>query len=161
MEISRFNIRVYGLLINDFNQVLVSDEIIKGHYITKFPGGGLEFGEGTRDCLKREFREEIIDYLKREFREETNNDIEVVRHFYTTDFFQQSAYNPSHQIISIYYIVKEGNSFNLKTTSTPFDFKEHIDEAQAFRWLSIKELTEEQFSLPIDKLVSLLLKEQA
>ncbi len=149
MEISRFNIRVYGLLINDFNQVLVSDEIIKGHYITKFPGGGLEFGEGIIDCLKREFREE------------TNNDIEVVRHFYTTDFFQQSAYNPSHQIISIYYIVKEGNSFNLKTTSTPFDFKEHIDEAQAFRWLSIKELTEEQFSLPIDKLVSLLLKEQA
>ncbi|MBK7181777.1 MAG: NUDIX hydrolase [Bacteroidetes bacterium] len=149
MQISRFNIRVYGLLINDFNQVLISDEIIKGHYITKFPGGGLEFGEGIIDCLKREFREE------------TNNDIEVVRHFYTTDFFQQSAYNPSHQIISIYYIVKEGNSFNLKTTSTPFDFKEHIDEAQAFRWLSIKELTEEQFSLPIDKLVSLLLKEQA
>jgi 8-oxo-dGTP diphosphatase len=149
MEISKFNIRVYGLLINDFNQVLVSDELIKGHYITKFPGGGLEFGEGIIDCLKREFREE------------TNNEIEVMNHFYTTDFFQQSAYNPSHQIISIYYIVKPGNNFNLITTSTPFNFKESIDQAQAFRWLSINELSEEQFSLPIDKLVSSLLKEQA
>lgn len=149
MQISKFNIRVYGLLINSFNQVLVSDEIIKGQYITKFPGGGLEFGEGIIDCLKREFREE------------TNNEIEVIKHFYTTDFFQQSAYNPSHQIISIYYVVKEGNNFNLDTTSSSFDFKEHIDEAQAFRWLSIKELTEEQFSLPIDKLVSKLLKEHA
>ncbi len=149
MEISKFNIRVYGLLINDFNQVLVSDELIKGHYITKFPGGGLEFGEGIIDCLKREFREE------------TNNEIEVVNHFYTTDFFQQSAYNPSHQIISIYYIVKPGNNFNLITTSTPFNFIESIDQAQAFRWLSINELSEEQFSLPIDKLVSRLLKEQA
>jgi 8-oxo-dGTP diphosphatase len=148
MQISKFNIRVYGLLINSFNQVLVSDEIIKGHNITKFPGGGLEFGEGIIDCLKREFREE------------TNNEIEVIKHFYTTDFFQQSAYNPSHQIISIYYIVKEGNNFNLDTTSSSFDFKEHIDETQAFRWLSIKELTEEQFSLPIDKLVSRLLKDQ-
>lgn len=148
MQISRFNIRVYGLLINNLNQVLVSDENIKGHYITKFPGGGLEFGEGIIDCLKREFREE------------TNNEIEVIKHFYTTDFFQQSAYNPSHQIISIYYIVKPGNNFNLITTSTPFNFNESIDEAQAFRWISINELSEEQFSLPIDKLVSSLLKEQ-
>jgi 8-oxo-dGTP diphosphatase len=149
MKISKFNIRVYGLLINDFNQVLVSDELIKGHYITKFPGGGLEFGEGIIDCIKREFREE------------TNNEIEIIKHFYTTDFFQQSAYNPSHQIISIYYIVKPGNNFNLITTSTPFNFKESIDEAQAFRWLPINELTDEQFSLPIDKLVSRLLKDQA
>ena len=54
-----FNIRVYGILINDKKQVLVSDEFIRGSYYTKFPGGGLEFGEGTRDCLKREFKEEM------------------------------------------------------------------------------------------------------
>ena len=39
-----FNIRVYGILIQDSN-VLVSDEYIKGKNITKFPGGGLEYGE--------------------------------------------------------------------------------------------------------------------
>ena len=55
----RFNIRVYGILINEQQQVLVSDELIRGSYITKFPGGGLEFGEGTRDCLQREFMEEM------------------------------------------------------------------------------------------------------
>ena len=55
-----FNLRVYGILINEQNQLLVSDEYIRGMKITKFPGGGLEFGEGTRDCLKREF----LDYIK-------------------------------------------------------------------------------------------------
>ena len=56
---ANFNIRVYGICINSNNQVLVADEIVRGNYLTKFPGGGLEFGEGTRDCLKREFKEEM------------------------------------------------------------------------------------------------------
>ena len=56
---STFNIRVYGILINDKKQVLVADEYIRGGLYSKFPGGGLEFGEGTRDCLKREFMEEM------------------------------------------------------------------------------------------------------
>ncbi len=145
MEITRFNIRVYGLLINEQDQILVSDELIKGHYITKFPGGGLEFGEGIIDCLKREFMEE------------TNNEIEVVDHFYTTDFFQQSAYNPSHQIISIYYLVKPGHNFQLNTQTTPFEFVHHQDEAQSFRWIDLKNITIEDFSLPIDKIVAELL----
>ncbi|MBL7890088.1 MAG: NUDIX domain-containing protein [Bacteroidia bacterium] len=145
MEITRFNIRVYGLLINEQDQILVSDELIKGHYITKFPGGGLEFGEGIIDCLKREFMEE------------TNNEIDVVDHFYTTDFFQQSAYNPSHQIISIYYLVKPGHNFQLSTQTTPFEFVHHQDEAQSFRWIDLKNINIEDFSLPIDKIVAELL----
>ena len=84
-----FNIRVYGLLINEQKQVLVSDELIRGMYITKFPGGGLEFGEGTRDCLQREFMEEM------------NLNVTIGDHLYTTDYFQMSAFNPEHQIISI------------------------------------------------------------
>jgi hypothetical protein len=40
-----FNIRVYGILINEQKQVLVADEFIRGNYYTKFPGGGLEFGK--------------------------------------------------------------------------------------------------------------------
>ncbi len=77
-----FNVRVYGILINEQKQVLVSDEFIRGSYYTKFPGGGLEFGEGTRDCLKREFMEEM------------NLKVEIGEHIYTTDFFQLSAFNP-------------------------------------------------------------------
>ena len=72
---SHFNIRVYGILINDHKKVLVSDEYIRGNYYTKFPGGGLEFGEGTRDCLVREFKEEM------------DLAVEVGEHLYTTDFF--------------------------------------------------------------------------
>src|SRR3984885_1988661 len=90
---SHITIRVYGILINENKQVLVSDEFIRGGYYTKFPGGGLEFGEGTRDCLQREFKEEM--------------DLAVAfgDHLYTTDFFQLSAWNPQLQIVSIYYWV--------------------------------------------------------
>jgi hypothetical protein len=43
---AKFNIRVYGLLINKQQEVLVTDEYRIGMYMTKFPGGGLEYGEG-------------------------------------------------------------------------------------------------------------------
>ncbi len=66
---NKFNIRVYGLLFNDQGDILVSDEERFGNRFTKFPGGGLEFGEGLSDCLKREFIEEL------------NQNIEVINHF--------------------------------------------------------------------------------
>lgn len=132
----KFNIRVYGILINENNQVLVCDENIKGHLVTKFPGGGLEFGEGTIDCLKREFMEE------------TGNTIEVLSHFYTTDFFQPSAFNTNHQVISIYYLIKPKGEFIINKT----------DEILLFRWISLNEISENDFTLPIDKIVGSLLK---
>ena len=58
MAITKYTVRVYGILLDNDNRILVSDEFIRGDYFTKFPGGGLELGEGTRDCLKREFKEE-------------------------------------------------------------------------------------------------------
>ena len=58
-----FTIRVYGLLLEQ-GHVLVSDELIKGRPITKFPGGGLEYGEGLKDCLVREVREEVALEVK-------------------------------------------------------------------------------------------------
>ncbi len=36
-----FNIRVYALLINEKNEVLITDEFRFGKEMTKFPGGGL------------------------------------------------------------------------------------------------------------------------
>src|SRR5438067_57377 len=93
-----FNVRVYGILIKE-ESVLITDECVYGQLITKFPGGGLQFGEGLIDCLKREFREEL------------EMDIEVANHFYTTDFFQSSAFNEKQQVISIYYLVKAISPF--------------------------------------------------
>ena len=108
----RFNVRVYGVLINEKKQLLVSDELIRGGYYTKFPGGGLEYGEGTRDCLKREFVEEL------------NLNIEVGEHLYTTDFFQESAFHPGHQIISIYYLVKALEPITVRLNDRPHQFDE-------------------------------------
>jgi len=147
MAAKHFNVRVYGILIEN-GKVLVCDELIKGHEITKFPGGGLEHGEGTIDCLKREFVEE------------TGHAVEVTEHFYTTDFYQKSAYNPNHQIISIYYIVKPLEGFMVKSTDKVFDFANKTDYAQTFRWVDVREISGENFTLPIDKKVGELIKER-
>jgi len=141
-----FNVRVYGLLFDSQKRLLVSDERIKGKHYTKLPGGGLEFGEGTRDCLKREFLEE------------TGLDVTVLDHVYTTDFFQISAFNPAHQIISIYYKVTCNEPIHLDTISTPFDFRadqlnDAHKDAEIFRWVPHHELHPNVFSLPIDKIV--------
>ena len=150
-----FNIRVYGILINEKKQVLVSDEFIRNNYYTKFPGGGLEFGEGTRDCLKREFKEEM--------------DLEVAidDHIYTTDFFQLSAFNPSHQIISIYYFAHALESIKAPLRSKPFDFDERelkmyetTGETETFRFINWEDFSEECVTLPIDKIVAKMIKEK-
>src|SRR5688572_7353528 len=145
----RFNIRVYGILINEQKQVLVSDEYIRGNYYTKFPGGGLEFGEGTRDCLKREFLEEM------------NLKVEIGDHIYTTDFFQLSAFNPDHQIISIYYYATPLEPIRCALRSTPFEFDtgqlevyKTTGETETFRFINWHEFSEEQVTLPIDKIVA-------
>jgi 8-oxo-dGTP diphosphatase len=151
----RFNVRVYGILINDQKQVLVSDELIRGNYYTKFPGGGLEFGEGTRDCLKREFLEEM------------NLKIEVDEHLYTTDFFQLSAFHPEHQIISIYYLVHPLEEIAVRLSEVEFDFDENqmgvyyqAKEIETFRFINRDQLSEESVTLPIDKIVVKMLKER-
>ena len=146
-----FTIRVYGILVDKNNRVLVSDEYIRGDYFTKFPGGGLEFGEGTRDCLKREFMEE------------TGLNITVGEHIYTTDIFQISAFNSCHQIVSIYYYVHTKELTNLPTKTKRFDFAPHQTadpqgRAEICRWIDWNDLTLECMDLPLDKIVVGMLK---
>jgi len=141
----RFNVRVYGLLI-DQGTVLVCDENIKGQRITKFPGGGLEFGEGTKECLVREFWEEM------------RLDVEVAEHFYTTDFYVASAFDPSSQVISIYYKVKPkgGKRPDLPDPATV------KSDLPRFRWIKLSELRDTDVSLVIDKkVVDMLLHQKA
>lgn len=144
-----FNVRVYGILIHN-NSVLVSDEMIKGNYFTKFPGGGLEFGEGTRDCLEREFKEE------------TGLNIEVREHLYTTDYYQPSAFHPDHQILSVYYYVTANGIESLRTVSEKNAFSaEQIasgEDCEVFRWISLNDLKKDDVSLPIDQIVVGILK---
>ncbi len=150
--IQAFTIRVYGILMDAEKNVLVSDEIIRGKFYTKFPGGGLEFGEGTHACLIREFKEE------------TSLDISIQQHLYTTDFFQQSAFNEKDQVISIYYLIEAKDISTLKISKTKFDFSEEQlsgkIQQENFRWIAFSELNESTVSLPIDKKVISLLKQQ-
>ena len=150
-----FNLRIYGILINERKQVLVSDELIRGSYITKFPGGGLEFGEGTRDCLQREFMEEM------------NLKVEIGEHIYTTDYFQMSAFNPEHQIISIYYFANPLEEIKAPLRNKPFDFDEQqmkvyeaTKETETFRFIDWHDFSAESVTLPIDKIVASLIKEK-
>ena len=150
-----FNIRVYGVLINEKKQVLVSDEFIRGEYYTKFPGGGLEHGEGTRDCLKREFKEEM------------DLEVQIEDHIYTTDYFQMSAFNPGHQIISIYYFVKALGPITAPLRDKEFDFDEdqmkiyrEKTEIETFRFIDWNKFSADSVTLPIDKIVASLLKEK-
>lgn len=148
-----FNIRVYGILINKDRQVLVSDEYIRGNFITKFPGGGLELGEGTRDCLRREFMEEM------------SLNVSVGEHIYTTDLYMKSAFIHSHQIISIYYFVQalEGITAPLRTKLFDFDEEqmklyEATGETETFRFIDWADFSEESVTLPLDKIVASILK---
>lgn len=143
---SHITVRIYGILIDSTHGLLVSDEFIRGDYFTKLPGGGLEFGEGTRDCLIREFKEE------------TGLDVIIGDHIYTTDFYQPSAFRAGDQILSIYYYVSPVSLIQLQTRSIAFDFKpEEIadknGQAEHTRWIPLKDLSEEAMSLPIDKIV--------
>lgn len=140
-----FNIRVYGILINDRNEVLLTDEFRFGKEITKFPGGGLIKGEGTIDCLKREFMEECSMH------------VEVKAHFYTTDFYQRSAFDDT-QVISIYYLI-EGKEPVCLETRERMDFSERRDGAQLFRWQALAGLEPEDLTFPIDSKVAGMLKE--
>jgi len=148
-------VRVYGILINEKKQVLVSDEYIRGEYYTKFPGGGLEIGEGTRDCLKREFMEEM------------NLQVSIGEHLYTTDYFQISAFNNAHQILSIYYEAIAIEPIRVPLKLKEFDFDEQqlqvyekIQQIESFRLVDWEHFSSKQVTLPIDKIVADLVKEK-
>lgn len=143
MNISRFNVRVYGLLVNEHNQLLVSDELVrKGALrITKFPGGGLDLGEGLRTGLQREFMEEA------------GVEVSIGAHVYTTDFFVPSAFDSNSQVIAVYYRVHCPLWQHIKVSDKKFDFG-HVApgaEAESFRWVALEALSHEtDISLPTD-----------
>lgn len=132
-----FNVRVYGLMEND-GKLLIIKEPFAGNIIYKFPGGGLEYGEGLKECLIREFNEEL------------NLEIEVLDHIYTQDYFLASQFDSSEQIIMIYYRVKALNLSEIKVLD---------QDIQDLIWKDLTELSPKDLTLGTDQLVvSMLLK---
>jgi len=145
---NKFTIRVYGLILNDRSEVLITDEYHLDTKMTKFPGGGMYFGEGPVDCLKREILEEC------------NQEIENIDHFYTTEFYQKALFYPEHQLVSIYYTAKLKGDITFKVSDRPFDFEKMKNGNQSFRWKSINQLNPDEFTFPIDKHVATLLNQK-
>lgn len=131
---TRFNIRVYGIWFNSRGEVLVSEEVYQRHRLLKFPGGGLQYGEGLADCLRREWEEE------------TGLTPHIIRHYYTTDFFQPSAFAPEEQIISVYYLVQ---------CDEDLASIDSLEGRHHFHWLTLEDLAQDHMlSLPIDRHVA-------
>lgn len=145
MSVSRFNIRVYGLLFHNAC-VLASRELIRGVPITKFPGGGMQPGEGTLDCLRREIQEEMA------------MEAGSFRHFYTTDHFQASRYDPRDQVISIYYTFRVPRPDAIVNGAPAAGLA--ADPGQKFQWIPLAEAKMEDMDLPIDRVVMKLVLER-
>jgi 8-oxo-dGTP diphosphatase len=139
--VNHFNIRVYGLVVNERNELLVTDEYCQNRYMTKFPGGGLEFGEG------------LIEGLMREFMEECNEEIEVVRHFYTTDFYIRSMFRGGGQLISVYYQCRFVRQPEFEVLSSPYENIPEINESVGFRWVPLSQISPDHMSFPVDQKV--------
>jgi ADP-ribose pyrophosphatase YjhB (NUDIX family) len=126
---------------------MITDEYQLNMKMTKFPGGGLNFGEGTIECLKRELMEEC------------SQEITDIKHFYTTDFYQKALFLENHQLISIYYLARIKGAIQFKVSEDAFDFTDMKNGSQSFRWLAVDQINPEEFTFPIDKHVALLLKD--
>ncbi len=145
-EINRFNVRVYLLLLDERGEsLLLSDEILHGAYFTKFPGGGLEYGEGLIDCLQREAREEL------------GQEVEVLRQFHTSESFQRSTFAQHDQLLCVYYecrlprVADGRREPRFRIADKPFDFIEHREREESFRWRRLDRIDPAEMSLPLDR----------
>ena len=95
----RLNVRVYMMVTRQEPstgklQVLVSYERLPMGGVMKFPGGGLEWGEGTTACLRREALEEL------------GQPVEVERLVHVSQRAHISSFDPNQQVIAVHYAVR-------------------------------------------------------
>ncbi|WP_326983494.1 NUDIX domain-containing protein [Chryseobacterium sp. MYb264] len=135
--IDKINIRVYACAVKD-RKVLTLFEEYAGEALMKFPGGGLEFGEGLLECLHREFDEEL------------NVKIHIVEHLYTQDHFLVSRFKENEQLLTVYYLVNIVNEGDFLILDPCIENTE---------WIEI-DRPDNPFVLPVDKIVFDKLKEK-
>ena len=123
-----FNVRVYALIVNN-NQLLVSEEQHGSVFLRKFPGGGLQFGEG------------ILQALHRELKEELNAEVLHARLLCVTEDFVVSFLNKEQQVIGVYYLVDIEQDLNENYLAN--NILDLENGSIHFRWKSLEELQEE------------------
>ncbi len=145
----KYNIRVYALILNEGKEILLSDEYQMDMKMVKFPGGGMEQGEGTIECLQREAMEEFGQSLVN------------IRHYYTTDYYQPALFFKDTQLVSIYYLADFSEEIRFRVSRKPFDIPEMKNGQQSFRWVPLSQVREGDLTFPIDRKVIGLLKNQS
>jgi len=130
-ELKAFTLRVYALIRHESN-VLISHENYQGRSFVKFPGGGVQLGEGLVEALRRELEEEMGQEL-------VNHDL-----LYCTESFQQSSFHPDQQVIAVYYLVEVNNAEKIKTG---------IEEGakESFVWVNESDLHTDILTFESDK----------
>ena len=134
---ARFNLRVYALIINEFDEILLSDECRFGQFFSKFPGGGVEANEGIQAALHRELKEEL------------NLEVPHAEFFYVNDFHQASAFDNS-SLVAFYYLIQLPKSILQLNDNYTIPFSE---ETEKQRWVPLNILRKEHPTFPIDQLV--------
>jgi 8-oxo-dGTP diphosphatase len=91
----------------------------------------------------------------------------IGEHLYTTDYFQISAFNNAHQILSIYYEAIAIEPIRVPLKLKEFDFDEQqlqvyekTQQIESFRLVDWEHFSSQQVTLPIDKIVADLVKEK-
>jgi 8-oxo-dGTP pyrophosphatase MutT (NUDIX family) len=131
-----FNIRVYALVVKN-NRLLISEEQHGGFFLRKFPGGGLQFGEGVLQALHRELKEEL------------DADVDSASLLCVTEDFVVSFLNNKQQVIGVHYLVDLKQDY-----SDEFLNNNHLEIENGhiqFKWVSIDSLTAEDFTSSVDK----------
>jgi ADP-ribose pyrophosphatase YjhB (NUDIX family) len=131
-----FNIRVYALVVKN-NRLLISEEQHGGFFLRKFPGGGLQFGEGVLQALHRELKEEL------------DADVESASLLCVTEDFVVSFLNDKQQVIGVHYLVDLKQDY-----SDEFLNNNHLELENGhiqFKWVLIDSLTAEDFTSSVDK----------
>jgi ADP-ribose pyrophosphatase YjhB (NUDIX family) len=94
----RFNVRVYMIVTRNNSSggqdVLISYERLPLGGVMKFPGGGLEWGEGTTACLRREALEEL------------GQPVNVERLVHVSRRAHISSFDSNQQVLAVHYAAR-------------------------------------------------------
>lgn len=130
----KFNARCYAVIRSSQDRVLVMMERWKGVDLNKFPGGGLELGEGLLECIYREIDEEF----------ERNEHLNY-KHLHTPTGCFSSRFKPQEQLLLNYFTNREN------AEETNWELIPNDPNLLGIKWLELKAENAEWLTLESDK----------